>query len=341
MKLRMRLAILLLLCSCSILQSQDTFSIIAADPVTGEIGAAGATCVDGIAAFGGIQLLNKIIPGRGGVNAQAAVCLNPHINLDNAMEQLDMGSSPQEIIDWLVENDACFSQNFDPSFRQYGIVDFDSEGNIRTAAFTGENTTDFHGDRVGPTYAIQGNILLGAEVLDGMEDGFNNTDGTLAQRLMAAMQGANFAGADSRCLSRGTSSTSSFLRVVRPTDDPAAPYLELNVLETPFGVEPIDSLQVLFDEWELLNTLTEPELEDAIEVYPNPSNGTYTLTLPDGLQVQSLIITNTAGQQVWQLASGNASFSTPIDLTAAPSGLYWLAIQLSSGKNLTRKLVKF
>ncbi len=336
----MRLTTLLLICCCSVLQSQDTFSIIAADPVTGEIGAAGATCVDGIAAFGGIQLLNKIIPGRGGVNAQAAVCLNPHINLDNAILQMEGGSSPEEIIAWLIENDACFSQNFDPSFRQYGIVDFDGSGNIRTTAFTGENTTDFHGDRTGATYAIQGNILLGPEVLDGMEDGFNNTDGTLAQRLMAAMQGANFAGADSRCLNRGTSSTSSFLRVVRPTDDPAAPYLELNVLETPFGVEPIDSLQVLFDEWELLNNLTDIDLEAAIEVYPNPSNGTYNLSLPQDLDVHSLTITNTAGQQVWQLDT-MADWSNTIDLTAAPSGLYWLSIRLSAGQLVTRKLVKF
>lgn len=335
----MRLATLLLICCCTTLHSQDTFSIIAADPVTGEIGAAGATCVDGIAAFGGIQLLNKIIPGRGGVNAQAAVCLNPHINLDNAIAQLEAGSSPEEIIAWLLENDACFSQNFDPSYRQYGIVDFDSNGNIRTTAFTGDNTTDFHGDRTGATYAIQGNILLGPEVLDGMEEGFNNTDGSLAQRLMAAMQGANFAGADSRCLDRGTSSTSSFLRVVRPTDDPAAPYLELNVLETPFGVEPIDSLQTLFDEWELLNNLIDIDLQAAIEVYPNPSDGAYTLSLPPGLEVQSLRITSTTGQQIWQLKTMNARANT-IDLTKAPSGLYWLSIQLPSGQTVTRKLVK-
>ena len=104
------------------ISAQDTFSIIAVDSLTGEVGAAGATCVDGIAAWGGIQLLNKIIPGKGGVNAQAYICLNPHINLDNAITEMEGGLSPQEIIDWLQDNDACFSQNFNPDYRQYGIV---------------------------------------------------------------------------------------------------------------------------------------------------------------------------------------------------------------------------
>ena len=171
----MRFFTFLLLLSVYSLSGQDTFSIIAADPVTGEIGAAGATCVDGIADFGGIQILNTIIPGRGGVNAQASICINPHINLVNAVEQMEQGQSPQEIIDWLVENDACFANDFDPTFRQYGIVDFSPEGEIRTIAYTGENASDYKGDLTGPTYAIQGNILLGPEVLEGMEENFNNS----------------------------------------------------------------------------------------------------------------------------------------------------------------------
>ena len=212
------------------LSSQDTFSIVAVDPETGEIGSAGATCVDGIAQFGGIKILNTIIPGRGGVNAQAWICINPHINLDNAIEQMEMGLNPEEIITWLTENDACFSQSFDPAYRQYGIADFDDQGNPRTAAFTGENADDYKGHILGDTYAIQGNILLGPEVLEGMEMGFINTEGSLAEKLMAAMQGANIPGADARCLNRGTSSTSAFLKVVKPDDDPEEPFLLLDVL---------------------------------------------------------------------------------------------------------------
>jgi len=163
--------------------AQDTFSIIAVDPQTGEVGSAGATCVDGIAQWGGIQLLNKIIPGKGGVNAQAFICLNPHINLDNAITQMENGLSPQEIIDWLTTNDQCFSQNFNPEFRQYGVVELDANGEARVAAFTGSLADDYKGHITGPNYSIQGNILLGAEVLEGMENGFLNTPGSLADKL--------------------------------------------------------------------------------------------------------------------------------------------------------------
>ncbi|MDX1463443.1 MAG: hypothetical protein R3359_10330, partial [Marinirhabdus sp.] len=55
--------------------AQDTFSIIAVDPDTGEIGSAGASCVQGIGNQGIIDIITKIIPGRGGVNSQAYVCI--------------------------------------------------------------------------------------------------------------------------------------------------------------------------------------------------------------------------------------------------------------------------
>ena len=99
------------------LWAQDTFSIIALDPVTGEVGSAGASCVSGVGSSGIIDIITDIIPGRGGVNSQAYVCI-PNINLQNAINEMENGSSPQEIIDWLIANDACGSQSFDPQFTQ-------------------------------------------------------------------------------------------------------------------------------------------------------------------------------------------------------------------------------
>lgn len=269
-------AFLYFLCAVSLLRAQDTFSIVAVDPETGEVGSAGATCVPGIGAYGGVVLLSGIIPGRGGVNAQAWICINPHINLDNAIERMDEGLSPQEVIGWLLENDECFSQNYDPSYRQYGIADFGPDGSPRTAAHTGSNADDWKGHIAGPSYSIQGNILRGPEVLDSMEARFLAAQGPLAFKLMAAMQGANMVGADARCTAAGTSSTSAFLRVFRPDDEPDAPYLELNVAEAPAGVEPIDSLQALFDEWVL--TGTEQQLRDVhFRLFPNPAVGQASL----------------------------------------------------------------
>ena len=127
----------------------------------------------------------------------------------------------------------------------------------RAAAFTGDNCMDWKGHIVGPNYAIQGNILLSKAILTGMEEGFLGTEGSLAEKLMAAMQGANVAGADARCLDEGVSSRSVFLRVAYPGDDPEDLTLDIVVAITPFGVEPIDVLQEEFNAWNGTSGLTE------------------------------------------------------------------------------------
>ena len=108
---------------------------------------------------------------------------------------------------------------------------------------------DYKGHILGPTYAIQGNILLREQVLINMENNFNSTVGTLSDKLMAALQGANMPGADSRCLGDGISSLSAFIRVADPTDNENELLLDLNINNTNNGQEPIDLLQDLYDQW--------------------------------------------------------------------------------------------
>ncbi len=315
-------------------KAQDTFSIIAVDPATGAVGAAGATCVDGIADFGGIQLLNHIIPGKGGVNAQAWICINPHINLENAVEQMENDLSPEEIITWLLENDDCFAQNYNPEYRQYGIVDLDSLGNPRVAAFTGSQADDYKGHITGYNYAIQGNILIGEEVLTGMENGFVNTEGSLAAKLMGAMQGANIAGADVRCLDRGTSSTSAFLRVVNPNDTFDSPYLELNVIEAEYGEEPIDSLQVLFDIW--LGTTSNTEIKNHfITLFPNPVVNELSIALNEQVQINRISIHNINGK-----LQSEIPFSNTISMNDFPKGLYFINFWKDDTRIAIQKVVK-
>lgn len=256
--------ILLLYCFPSL--AQDTFSIVAIDTITGEIGSAGASCIDETAITGGAIIISDIIPGRGAIHTQSYWL---SANQQNAHNRMLEGMSPQEIIDWLIENDA---QN-NPGRRQYGIVDLDSNGSSRSAAFTGVLCLDYKNHITGPNYAIQGNILLGQQILDSMESRFLNTQGILAEKLMAALQGANVPGADTRCMANGTSSLSAFIRVARPTDTTGNFYCDLNVPSVPAGMEPIDSLQVLFDNW--LGTIVglkefEPGLRPVI--YPNPAS---------------------------------------------------------------------
>jgi uncharacterized Ntn-hydrolase superfamily protein len=267
-------------------QAQDTFSIIAVDPATGDIGSAGASCVDGAANFGGIiDIITKIIPGRGGVNSQAYVCI-PNSNLNNAITQMETGATPDEIIDYLLNNDSCNSQNFNPAYRQYGIADFDPNGDPRTAGFTGTAADDYKDDIQGANYSVQGNILLNETVLNNMQANFNSTTGTLADKLMSAMQGANFAGADSRCLARGTSSTSAYLLVYKADDEINNPHIRLNIEEMPFGEEPIDSLQSLYNQFLGSN---ETALKNKLQLYPNPVDSEFTLYYEPGVLIKKLI----------------------------------------------------
>lgn len=339
-KLKFLLPVLVFLSAGMAALAQDTFSIIAADPDTGEIGAAGATCVDGIAQWGGIKVLNKVIPGRGGVNAQAWICLNPHINLDNAIDQMETGLSPEEIILWLQENDACNAQSFNPAFRQYGVVDFDEDGNIRTAAFTGSSADDWKGHIAGDNYAIQGNILIGEEVLSQMEAGFLETEGTLAEKLMAAMQGANIPGADSRCLERGTSSTSAFLSVYTLEDLIDQPSTLLDVMEVPFGMEPIDSLQTLFDV-----EFGEPSsaiVQDrtAIQLFPNPTKDVLLIRRSNPDSNWIIKINSIDGCYKQTLMKSGEDKETSINIEHLLPGVYTVNILLEDDTSITKKFIK-
>ena len=273
------ITIYLSFCLLATATAQDTFSIMAVDPATGEVGSAGATCLTSAdcGGCGGAVIINNLVPGVGGINAQAYVCI-PNSNLNKGIVEMQMGKSPQEILDFLIANDFCAAQSNNPEYRQYGIVDLDANNEPRAVAFSGANTSVYSNHVTGPNYAIQGNILLGQEILDDMEAGFLNTEGTLAEKLMGAMQGANVPGADTRCLSDGISSKSSYLRVARPDDEADDFYLDLIVESTVNGVDPIDSLQSLMNTW-LVTDLQQPEMLH-LSIYPNPSSGIFTIEIP-------------------------------------------------------------
>ncbi|RDK87134.1 DUF1028 domain-containing protein [Marinirhabdus gelatinilytica] len=313
--------------------SQDTFSIIAVDPATGEIGSAGASCVTGIGAQGIIDIITDIIPGRGGVNSQAYVCI-PNSNLNNAIDQMEMGASPQEIIDFLLANDSCASQNFNPEFRQYGIADFDTNGDPRVAGFTGSMADDYKEDRQGATFSIQGNILLNQTVIDNMEDNFNNTNGTLADKLMAALQGANFAGADARCLNAGTSSTTAYLLVYKEDDDPNDPYLRLNVGEQPSGTEPIDILQNLYNQF---LSVSENDLAVSITLFPNPAEDVITISAESFVQFLYIELFDIQGKRVYSQANMQApNGKQTIPVSALQNGVYFVKIATQHGERVLR-----
>lgn len=296
--------------------AQHTFSIVAVDPATGEVGSAGATCLSSsdCGGCGGANIISGLVPGRGAVNAQASVCL-PNFNLNYATNQLSAGASAPQALQAVLLADPCNSG--DTTNRQYGIVDFDSLMAPRVAAYTGANALSYAGHRTGFDYSIQGNILISAVVLDSLEQAFNRVQGPLCERLMAAMLAARIPGADSRCLANGTSSKSAFIRIAKPTDTAPNFWMSLNVPQVPAGMEPIDSLKTLFDAFKLVNGLPDAARQPAFQLSPNPSSGSVRLQFQAPVGPSALLhIHDIQGKRLAQVPVSEGSTSLQLNLPA-------------------------
>ena len=212
-----------------------TFSIVAVDTITGTVGSAGASCIENS------QIINDVVEGIGAVNTQSFYLPG---NQANAHTLLLAGILPDSIMQWLEAHDV---EN-DPTARQYGAVTLAGSG--ASSAYTGGNCFDWKGHIFAPGYSIQGNILLGPEIIDSMEFAFLNTTGPLEDKLMAALEAAKVVGADTRCFGAGKSSISAYIKVVR-LGDAGVPYLYEVVSNTLPSEEPIDILRTKYDNWKL------------------------------------------------------------------------------------------
>lgn len=176
-----------------------TWSVIAVDRKTGQIVIASATCVPqqafaGFPATGLKDVQAIIIPGVGIAAAQANVDRTRKLQSMIAVE-LNKHTDPARIIDMLKSDD----QNH--ASRQYGIVDL----NGRFAGYSGANNGKQSLDRQGRVegtevfFSIQGNILSGDDVVEEAVKAFKSAKGSLADRVMAAMEAADSRGGDRRC----------------------------------------------------------------------------------------------------------------------------------------------
>jgi len=181
--IKITLLLATLITAFGVVPAKATFSIVAVDTATGTVGSAGASCI------AGAEIIHDVVAGLGAINTQAFYLA---ANQQRADSLLRAGLTPDSILVVLYNVDA---QN-DPEIRQYGIVTLAGPGT--SAAFTGVNTNDYKGHRTGPGYSIQGNILLGAQILDSIRYAFLNTPGPLEDRLMAALEAADVPGADTR-----------------------------------------------------------------------------------------------------------------------------------------------
>ncbi len=157
-----------------------TFSIVAADPTTGEVGIAVASR---FFAVGSVVPYGRAGVGAVGTQASADTTFGPR-----GLELLARGALPEEIVTVLLRGDASANR------RQIGIVASDG----RSTSYTGKDCGPWAGGRSGANYAVQGNILAGEPVVVAMEAAFLATKGTLAERMYAALLAGDAQGGDSR-----------------------------------------------------------------------------------------------------------------------------------------------
>lgn len=158
----------------------STFSIVARDSSTGELGVAVASRFFAV---------GTVVPwARAGAGAVATQSFANTTFGWRGLELMERGASPAEALAALLRTDT------DRDRRQVGLVDTSGH----SVTYTGSQCVPWAGGRSGPNYAIQGNILTGESVVLSMENVFLVTRGSLGDRLYAALAAGDRAGGDSR-----------------------------------------------------------------------------------------------------------------------------------------------
>ncbi|MGE3182013.1 MAG: DUF1028 domain-containing protein [Phycisphaerae bacterium] len=239
-----------------------TWSIVLCDERTKEVAIASATC---LLNFDLQRNLPVVLVEVGAAAAQSQVDTLAR-NRIRIRDQFLLGTAPADMLPILAMFDGLH-QN-----RQYGIVD--TQG--RAATFTGTGAGAFAEGVIGQvgdiTYAIQGNVITGMEVISAAEDAVINTDGDIPAKLMAAMEAARSFGGDGRCscsnnmpTSCGAPPAGGFVRSAHiafyivsrrgDTDDICASigcargdyFMNFNIITPVPAVDPVIQLQGQFD----------------------------------------------------------------------------------------------
>jgi uncharacterized Ntn-hydrolase superfamily protein len=159
-----------------------TFSIVAFDPATGDLGVAVASRVFGVG--------NHVPWAEAGVGAVATQAAMNGGYGPRGLELLRQGLTAQQVLDRLLAEDPFERKEG----RQVAVID--AKGNV--AVYTGAAANDWKGHIKGLHYSVQGNILAGPHVAEAMAKAFENTQGELAERLYAALKAGDDAGGDRR-----------------------------------------------------------------------------------------------------------------------------------------------
>jgi len=278
-----------------------TYSIVAYDSVTGDLG---------IAVQSKFPNVGGLVPwAKAGVGAVATQALSNTDYGEKGLELLARGATAPEAMRIIMRTDP------QPSQRQVGMVD--ARGN--SASWTGDSTFDWAGGRTGGRsdgqtggkgqlitgrdYAAQANIMVSDATVRNMAETFERSRGSLADRLLAALVAGQAGGGDKRGMQ------SAALLVVRAkggylggTDR----YIDIRVYDAP---DPIKELQRLY----ALHKL-----------YFFTSDSADLIVITPALQkeLEAILLTEPVNQPQKWLAAPQPSLNTTF-LTALANFMYW------------------
>ena len=158
-----------------------TFSIVAADPTTGEVGCA---VESKYFAIGAVTPWVRAGVGAVATQAMGVVARNGRHALDALAADADPAAAIEQA---LADDDGR-------ELRQLGAVTADG----RAAAFTGRECVEWAGHLIEHGFAVQGNMLANADVLPAMRRAYLDAAGALPDRLLAALEAGQAAGGDRR-----------------------------------------------------------------------------------------------------------------------------------------------
>ena len=157
-----------------------TWSILARDPATGALGAAVATRFFAVGAI--------CIHVEGGVGALATQALINPMYAVHGMPRLRLSEPPEHIAAALLAADAGREH------RQLHILD--AKGRI--SQFTGSACITWAGHLAGHDVSVAGNMLAGPDVVAHTLDAWRSSTGSMAERLLTALEAGEAAGGDKR-----------------------------------------------------------------------------------------------------------------------------------------------
>ncbi len=236
-----------------------TYSIVARDSVTGEMGVAVQSHWFSVG-----TIVSWAEAGVGAIATQSFV--NPAFGPDG-LALLKEGYTAQETLDYLIKSDKG------RDFRQLAIVD--SKGNV--AAYTGSKCIPEAGHLTGDQFSVQANLMASDKVWPAMKKAYENSKGKLAERLLAALDAAQEEGGDIR------GKQSAALLVVKPNSSGRVwedRIVDLHIEDSPEPLKELKRLYKVHQAYEHMNAgdlavehgdmkLAMEEYSTAQEMFPN------------------------------------------------------------------------